>query len=211
MLTESMVDIQVRAFLQPPMQGVVLETYGSGNAPDNRPDLLAELKKATDAGVIIINITQCLRGTVSASYATGKVSHLSPLLLCRRFFSLTLYCSFFIGVDGCWSDCRWGHDSRGCSVKAVICPGQERSQFRCKEKGSPLTPGSFDVSVRVECGTFVSVCDTVQLMAQNLRGEMSLDFEGTNLCLSDSRFIQVIAKSLSISCKEVSPTKVAPF
>lgn len=51
---------------------------------------------------------------------------------------------------------------------------------------------------------FVSVCDTVQLMAQNLRGEMSLDFAGTNLCLSDSRFIQVIAKSLSISCKEVS-------
>lgn len=49
-----------------------------------------------------------------------------------------------------------------------------------------------------------SVCDTVQLMAQNLRGEMSLDFAGTNLCLSDSRFIQVIAKSLSISCKEVS-------
>uniref|UniRef100_A0A673CF02 asparaginase n=1 Tax=Sphaeramia orbicularis TaxID=375764 RepID=A0A673CF02_9TELE len=65
----------VRAFLQPPMQGVVLETYGSGNAPDNRRDLLEELKKATDAGVIIINCTQCLRGTVSTSYATGKVGH----------------------------------------------------------------------------------------------------------------------------------------
>lgn len=48
----------------------------------------------------------------------------------------------------------------------------------------------------------VSVCDTVQLMAQNLRGEMNLDFAG-NLCLSDSQFIQVIAKSLSVSCKEV--------
>lgn len=57
------------------MEGVVLESYGSGNAPDNRPDLLEELKKATDAGVIIINCTQCLRGTVSTSYATGKVSH----------------------------------------------------------------------------------------------------------------------------------------
>uniref|UniRef100_A0A8C6VVX1 asparaginase n=1 Tax=Nothobranchius furzeri TaxID=105023 RepID=A0A8C6VVX1_NOTFU len=63
----------VRAFLQPPMQGVVLETYGSGNGPDNRPDLLDELKAATDAGVIIMNCTQCLRGTVSASYATGMV------------------------------------------------------------------------------------------------------------------------------------------
>lgn len=55
------------------MEGVVLETYGSGNAPDNRPDLLEELKKATDAGIIIINCTQCLKGTVSPSYATGQV------------------------------------------------------------------------------------------------------------------------------------------
>ena len=56
---------QVRSFLQLPMEGVVLETYGTGNAPDNRADLLAELKEATDRGVIIINTTQCLRGTVS--------------------------------------------------------------------------------------------------------------------------------------------------
>lgn len=69
------------------MQGVVLETYGSGNAPDNRPDLLEELKKATDAGVIIVNCTQCLRGTVSTSYATGKVSHWLPLPSCRWFLS----------------------------------------------------------------------------------------------------------------------------
>lgn len=48
----------------------------------------------------------------------------------------------------------------------------------------------------------------VQLMAQNLRGEMSCDFAGTKLCLSDSRFIQVIAKSLSISCKEVRGQKI---
>jgi len=67
---------QVRAFLQLPMEGVVLETYGSGNAPDNRADLLAELKQATDRGVIIINCTQCLRGTVTTCYATGKVGSL---------------------------------------------------------------------------------------------------------------------------------------
>lgn len=41
-------------------------------------------------------------------------------------------------------------------------------------------------------------------MSQNLRGEMNSDLAGTKLCLTDSRFIQVIAKSLSISCKEVS-------
>uniref|UniRef100_A0A8D2J6X4 asparaginase n=1 Tax=Varanus komodoensis TaxID=61221 RepID=A0A8D2J6X4_VARKO len=64
--------VQVKAFLQSPMEGVVLETYGSGNAPNNRPDLLDELKKATDRNVVILNCTQCLRGTVSSAYATGK-------------------------------------------------------------------------------------------------------------------------------------------
>uniref|UniRef100_A0A8C4ZAW5 asparaginase n=1 Tax=Gadus morhua TaxID=8049 RepID=A0A8C4ZAW5_GADMO len=63
----------VRSFLQGPIVGVVLETYGAGNAPDNRPDLLAALKEATDRGVIIINTTQCLKGTVSKIYATGEV------------------------------------------------------------------------------------------------------------------------------------------
>ncbi|XP_061173483.1 L-asparaginase-like isoform X2 [Saccostrea echinata] len=62
----------VRAFLQPPMQGVVLQTYGAGNAPDNRPDLLSVLKEASNIGVIILNITQCTKGCVMTSYATGK-------------------------------------------------------------------------------------------------------------------------------------------
>lgn len=69
----------MKAFLQPPMKGVVLETYGTGNAPDNRPDLLDALKDAVDQGIIIINCTQCLKGTVSASYATGTVDHLTCL------------------------------------------------------------------------------------------------------------------------------------
>ncbi|XP_015273276.1 PREDICTED: 60 kDa lysophospholipase-like [Gekko japonicus] len=62
----------VKVFLQSPMEGVVLETYGSGNAPNNRPDLLEELKKATERNIMILNCTQCLRGAVSLVYATGK-------------------------------------------------------------------------------------------------------------------------------------------
>lgn len=64
---------QVRAFLQSSMDGVVLETYGSGNAPNNCPELLDLLRKATDSNVVILNCTQCLRGSVSSVYATGKV------------------------------------------------------------------------------------------------------------------------------------------
>ncbi|XP_043553462.1 60 kDa lysophospholipase-like [Chiloscyllium plagiosum] len=62
----------VKAFLQPPMEGIVLETYGMGNAPNNRPDLLDEFKKGIDRGMLIINCSQCLQGSVHQSYATGK-------------------------------------------------------------------------------------------------------------------------------------------
>uniref|UniRef100_A0A4W5RZ96 asparaginase n=1 Tax=Hucho hucho TaxID=62062 RepID=A0A4W5RZ96_9TELE len=64
--------VTVKFFLQAPMEGIVLETYGSGNAPDNRADLLEEFRNATERGVIMVNCTQCLRGTVTTSYATGK-------------------------------------------------------------------------------------------------------------------------------------------
>lgn len=63
----------IRAFLQPPMQGVALQTFGSGNIPSNRKDLIDELKKATERGVIIVNCTQCTSGSVSGIYEAGKV------------------------------------------------------------------------------------------------------------------------------------------
>lgn len=56
-----------------PMQGVVLQTYGAGNAPSNRPDLLQAFREAINMGVIVVNITQCTRGFVDTSYETGKV------------------------------------------------------------------------------------------------------------------------------------------
>ena len=58
-------------FLAPPLQGVVLETFGSGNAPDNRPEFLAALRRASDRGVVIVNTTQCDRGHVEAQYSGG--------------------------------------------------------------------------------------------------------------------------------------------
>jgi len=63
----------VRAFLEPPIEGVVLETYGAGNGPDSREDLLQEIRAASRRGVIIVNCTQCLYGHVVDDYATGRV------------------------------------------------------------------------------------------------------------------------------------------
>ncbi|KAG8800015.1 hypothetical protein FRC17_006982, partial [Serendipita sp. 399] len=61
----------VRAFLSPPVQGVVLETFGAGNAPQ-RADLMTALKEACDRGVVIVAISQCAKGSVSDAYETGR-------------------------------------------------------------------------------------------------------------------------------------------
>lgn len=63
----------IKAFLQPPMQGVVIQSFGTGNIPSSRKDIIAELKKATDQGVIIINCTQCMTGNVTGLYQSGQV------------------------------------------------------------------------------------------------------------------------------------------
>ena len=55
------------------MEGVAIQTYGAGNGPDARDDLLRAFKEASQHGIIIVNITQCSRGCVASSYATGKV------------------------------------------------------------------------------------------------------------------------------------------
>ncbi|XP_057715082.1 60 kDa lysophospholipase isoform X4 [Corythoichthys intestinalis] len=140
----------VRAFLQPPMEGVVLETYGSGNGPDNRPDLLEEFRKATDSGVTIINCTQCLRGTVSTSYATGKV----------------------------------------LTDAGLVAGGDMTPEAALSKLSYVLAKRHLDMEAKKK------------MMSQNLRGEMTADLAGAKFTLSDSRFIQVVAKSLSISCKE---------
>lgn len=56
------------------MKGVVVETFGSGNVPSNRPDLMEAFQVANDRGVIVVNITQCLKGSVRDAYAAGRVS-----------------------------------------------------------------------------------------------------------------------------------------
>ncbi len=62
----------MESFLGDPLQGAVLHTYGAGNAP-NRPELLKVLREASERGVVLVNCTQCLEGSVSmADYATGK-------------------------------------------------------------------------------------------------------------------------------------------
>jgi L-asparaginase len=57
--------------LKPPLQGLVLECYGVGNAPED-PAFLAPIREATDRGVVVVVCSQCLQGRVRLDgYATG--------------------------------------------------------------------------------------------------------------------------------------------
>lgn len=54
------------------IQAVILETYGSGNAPTTR-EFLEVLKSGIEKGIIIVNVTQCTKGSVQmGKYETGK-------------------------------------------------------------------------------------------------------------------------------------------
>mgnify|MGYP002855371912 CR=1 FL=1 len=56
----------------PETRAVILETYGSGNAP-SRDWFLDIVSEASSMGKILVNVTQCLSGTVNMGlYATGK-------------------------------------------------------------------------------------------------------------------------------------------
>jgi lysophospholipase len=62
----------VEHFCQPPIRGVVLQSYGAGNAPE-RKDILDQFKAASDRGVLIVNTTQCHGGFVEAAYRSGQI------------------------------------------------------------------------------------------------------------------------------------------
>lgn len=53
-------------------RAVIIETYGAGNAP-SKEWFISLINKALAAGKIILNVTQCLAGSVNMDiYATGK-------------------------------------------------------------------------------------------------------------------------------------------
>lgn len=88
-ITPEMVDAVLNI---PKLKGLILETFGAGNAPDvpptpfsrpgtpstpnqafNRPSksLLNVIKSAVKRGTIIVNVSSCPSGTVSPTYAPG--------------------------------------------------------------------------------------------------------------------------------------------
>lgn len=59
-ITEEVVDAM---FSAPGLRGVVLKTFGSGNAPQ-KPWFVKRLHQLRERGIVVVNITQCNYGTV---------------------------------------------------------------------------------------------------------------------------------------------------
>lgn len=58
---------------QPPLRGLVIEAYGAGNGPSDDRDFLAAIEEAASRGVVVVVVTQCVRGSVQpGAYVSGS-------------------------------------------------------------------------------------------------------------------------------------------
>lgn len=61
----------IKNILAQPVNALIIQSYGVGNAPED-PTLLAEIKRAHEREILVVNRTQCHRGMVNMDgYATG--------------------------------------------------------------------------------------------------------------------------------------------
>ena len=67
-----MTPVSLRQQLNTPgVKGIILETYGAGNAPDYEW-FNSAIREAVDRGIVILNVTQCVNGSVMQKrYYTG--------------------------------------------------------------------------------------------------------------------------------------------
>lgn len=85
---------------KPNLKGLILHSYGVGNIPDTDRSLMDALRKAANAGITLVNVTQCEYGQVHQdAYAAGSelneigVVSGSDITLEAAFAKLHLLCS----------------------------------------------------------------------------------------------------------------------
>ncbi|NTU71974.1 MAG: asparaginase [Coriobacteriia bacterium] len=63
----------IESLCRPPLEGLVIEAYGAGNGPSSDAAFLGAIEAATAAGIVVVVVTQCLRGSVApGAYASGS-------------------------------------------------------------------------------------------------------------------------------------------
>ncbi|XP_071509776.1 L-asparaginase-like [Diadema antillarum] len=87
---DGLVIAEVKAHLQTDIKGVVFMTYGAGNFPSDRKDILNAIKEAVEGGKLIVNCTQCPNGQVTPAYETGQ-EDFPCLFMCYQAFTRGLF------------------------------------------------------------------------------------------------------------------------
>ena len=58
----------------PGLRGLILETFGAGNAPSGPDNILTNIiKDAVGRGIVIVNVSQCQSGSVSPLYVSIRM------------------------------------------------------------------------------------------------------------------------------------------
>jgi L-asparaginase len=71
----------LKKLLEPPLQGLVMQSFGVGNVPAEHEGLVDALAKACRRGVIVVNVSQCLQGDVDQDkYAAGSALNRAGVL-----------------------------------------------------------------------------------------------------------------------------------
>ena len=99
------------------IRAVILETYGSGNAPSGRW-FLEIVKEAAAMGKILMNVTQCLAGSVNMDlYATGKTLEktgvVSGMDITTESALAKLFCLMGKNEDNEWVKNQLGDNLKG--------------------------------------------------------------------------------------------------
>ncbi len=98
-------------------RAVIIETYGSGNAP-SRQWFLNIVKEAAAMGKVLMNVTQCMSGTVNMDlYATGKALEKAGVVSGRDITTEGALAKLFYllgkSPDNDWVKARLGDDIEG--------------------------------------------------------------------------------------------------
>lgn len=101
------------------VRAVILETYGSGNAPSSQW-FIDIVKEAAGMGKVLINVTQCLSGTVDMDlYATGKALEKAGVISGKDITTESALAKLFY-LMGKSPDNRWVKARLGDNLKGEI-------------------------------------------------------------------------------------------
>jgi len=154
----------IQSMLEPPTEGCVVMSFGSGNTPSG-PEFLEVFKAAIDRGVIVVNISQCVKAATSDFYTTGK-----------KFLS--------IGVVNC-------HDSTveaTVAKLAVYLAKPHLSKAEIKEKFTKSTRGELtEPQVPSKYGKSKDLTNLFESLNQKLANQELMPIIPTLLCMASAQ------------------------